>query len=327
MDKQKPRVSIGLPVFNGEDYLDKAINSILAQTYSDFELIISDNASTDGTQTICEAYAAKEHRIHYYRHETNRGAAWNYNYAFSRARGDYFKWVPHDDMHAPEYLERCVAILDQHPTVVLCYPQTVIIDENGQELKKYIDGLNLRSPKAHERYELFQEHYRFGTGALCNAILGLTRTKLLQTTPLIGSYSGSDIVLLGELVLLGEIYEISEALFFRRSHPQSHARVTPDYNERAAWFDPTKKGKISLTTWRWFFEYSKSLNRVKLERSEKIRCYKRLAKWFRWHWSVVLRPELKMAALKILKGQPLIVWLSKRTKKMVILVKQTLSRP
>src|SRR5688572_10868700 len=103
MPEKNPRVSIGLPVYNGENYLAEAIDSILAQTFEDFELIISDNASTDRTQEICEAYAAKDGRIRYYRSEVNKGSAWNFNRVFELARGEYFKWAAHDDYIAPEY--------------------------------------------------------------------------------------------------------------------------------------------------------------------------------------------------------------------------------
>ena len=127
-----PRVSIGLPVYNGEKFIREAIDSIFSQTFEDFELIISDNGSTDRTQQICQAYAAQDLRIRYYRNKKNIGAARNYNLVFELASGEYFKWAAHDDLCAPEYLERCVEILDRDPDVVLCYPKTSIIDEHGE---------------------------------------------------------------------------------------------------------------------------------------------------------------------------------------------------
>src|SRR3982751_485615 len=100
-----PKVSIGLPVYNGELHLALALDSILAQTYGDFEIVISDNGSTDGTESICRRYAAADPRIRYERNETNRGAAWNYNHVFELSRGEYFKWMAHDDLIEPNYLE------------------------------------------------------------------------------------------------------------------------------------------------------------------------------------------------------------------------------
>ena len=117
-----PKVSIGLAVYNGERYLRQAIESILGQTYTDFELIISDNASTDSTQQICLEYAAEDGRISYHRNATNIGGANNENLTFRKAKAPYFRWAAHDDYVAPQLLERCVAILDTHPDVVLAYP-------------------------------------------------------------------------------------------------------------------------------------------------------------------------------------------------------------
>ena len=116
-----PRVSIGLPVYNGERWLAEALDSLLAQTYSDFELIISDNGSTDDTQAICEEYAARDRRIRYIRQEINRGLAWNWNCVFEESAGDYFKWAACDDLYHPTFLERCVQILDQYPDVAWCH--------------------------------------------------------------------------------------------------------------------------------------------------------------------------------------------------------------
>ena len=96
-----PRVSVGIPVFNGERFLAETIESILAQTFKDFEIVISDNASTDRTEEICRSYAARDPRIRYNRNDTNRGAAWNHNRVFELARGEYFKWQSHDDFCAP----------------------------------------------------------------------------------------------------------------------------------------------------------------------------------------------------------------------------------
>src|SRR3990172_5433048 len=130
-----PVVSIGLPVYNGENYIEKAINSILSQTFKDFELIISDNASTDNTMDICKILSAKDRRIRYYRNEINRGAAWNFNRVFQLARGKYFQWACHDDVWIPTLLERYVEVLDQMPKVVLCYTKTTYIDEHGMRIR------------------------------------------------------------------------------------------------------------------------------------------------------------------------------------------------
>ena len=126
-----PTVSIGLAVYNGENYLALAIESVLAQTFTDFELIISDNASTDHTPEICAEYAAKDNRIRYHRNSSNIGATRNENLTFAMSRGKYFRWLGHDDLCAPDQLAACVAVLESDPTVVLCHSEVVEIDDDG----------------------------------------------------------------------------------------------------------------------------------------------------------------------------------------------------
>lgn len=281
MMTRAPRVSVGLPVFNGEQFIEEALNSLLLQTFDDFELIISDNASTDKTQQICRMYAAQDQRIRYYRSEHNLGAAWNYNRVFELAVGEYFKWAAHDDICAPEYLNRCVAVLDREPRVVLCYPRTTIINEHSKRIEDYVDGLNLRSPKPHERYA--QYHNRYRAPGECNAVFGLIRADALSTTPLIGNYVSSDQILLGELALRGEICEIPEHLFFRRDHPQTSVRANRPRKARAVWFDPAAKGKIQMARWRWLSEYLSSIRRVRMSWQEKTRCYFQVGKWAVWN--------------------------------------------
>lgn len=106
-----PAVSIGLPVFNGENYVREAIDSLLAQTFTDFELLVSDNASTDQTQSICEAYALRDPRVRYVRQDKNLGAGRNFEFVLDHARGTYFMWAAHDDTWAANWLEVLVAAI------------------------------------------------------------------------------------------------------------------------------------------------------------------------------------------------------------------------
>jgi glycosyltransferase involved in cell wall biosynthesis len=273
MKKDKPSVSIGLPVFNGENYLEEALDSILAQTYTDFELIISDNASTDGTEEICRAYATKDRRIRYYRNEQNLGAAWNYNRVFELSTGEYFKWAAHDDLCAPEFLELCVEVLDRDTSVVLCHSKTRIIDEHGKPLFNYIVKLNTDSTKPHERFRdmISVEHW-------CFQVCGVARARALRMTPLIANYTGSDRNLLAELSLIGRVYEIPEYLFFRRQHSKQSTSSFPDGRERMTWFDPTNAGRIRFPIWLKFHGYFTSVIRVPMSRYERTLCYIQLGR-------------------------------------------------
>ena len=134
MNEKTPKVSIGLAVYNGENYLEQAINSILSQTFRDFELIISDNASTDRTKEICLKYAKQDPRICYHRNAVNIGGANNENLTFKMARGEYFRWAAHDDYCAPTLIEKCLEQLEKDPTVVLCHSKVIAIDGCGETL-------------------------------------------------------------------------------------------------------------------------------------------------------------------------------------------------
>ena len=299
MVDKKPRVSIGMPVYNGDRFLKQALDSVLAQTFQDFELIISDNGSTDTTQEICREYAGRDQRIRYYRNEQNLGGAWNFNRVFELSTADYFRWACHDDMCAPELLERCVEVLDRKPSVVLCYPKTSVIDENGKHIEHYPDNLNLCSPKPHERYKRFHERYRHG--ASCNVLFGLIRTSILKMTPLMGSYPSSDIVLLAELALLGEYYEVPEYLFFRREHPQTSRGAYRAFRDRLAWYNPAKKGHLHLTRWKWFSEYLAAIGRVQISQGEKARCYMQMVQWVMWNWIMLVKDLIKAVTWPFLK--------------------------
>lgn len=299
MKNNRPRVSIGMPVYNGESFLKNAIDSILAQTFPDFELIISDNASIDQTQEICQAYANQDQRIRYYRNEHNMGAAWNQSQVVRLSKGNYFKWAHHDDVCAPQLLERCVKVLEQNPSIVLCYPQTTIINQFGEQLEKCSDGFNLRSTKPHQRFKRYHQLVRYGN--ICNPFHGLIRTKILQKTPIVGSYPSSDLVLLGELVLYGEFYEIQEYLFYKRDHPDNSVRAYSTYRERIAWYDPTKKGKLYLTKWKWFLEYLRAIHLAPISLLEKAFCYIQMTQWITWNWLWLVKDLLKALTWPLVK--------------------------
>lgn len=296
MKDKKPRVSIGMPVYNGERFLKEALDSILAQTFEDFELIISDNGSTDKTQEICRAYTAKDQRISYYRNEKNFGGAWNFNRVFELSRGEYFRWAAHDDVCAPECIERCIEVLEQDTSVVLCYPRTRLINELGEILDEDCnDNLQTDSPKPQERFHdlIFVEPHR------CLQLFGVIRTNTLTTTPLLGNWSDSDRVLLVRLALLGRFYQVPEYLFFNRDHPQRSIRALPSPYLRTAWFDPAKEGKLVFPTWKILFGYFSSIKHTPLNWYNQLYCYLHMTSWVRKHWVAMLKDVVKAAVWPI----------------------------
>jgi glycosyltransferase involved in cell wall biosynthesis len=272
-----PSVSIGLPVFNGEKYITESLDSILAQTYGDFELIISDNASTDRTQEICSEYALRDRRIRYYRNERNLGAAANYNRVFHLSDTMYFKWITYDDLHGPEFLERCVKVLDTSPDVVLCYPKTILIDENGKVIEKYEDRLDLRQERPHYRFCKMLEVLN-----LSNALFGLIRSDALRKTRLNGAYLSADYILLMELCLLGKYYEIPEYMFFRREHGTNLRKLA--INEIEKWWDPNFQKSILTHRMKFFMEIFKAVKHINLDSDEKMLCYMQIWRWEAREW-------------------------------------------
>lgn len=272
----KPKVSIGLPVYNGENYISDQIESILNQNFTDFELIISDNASFDDTEDICRSYANKDKRIKYFRFVENCGASKNYNFTFDKASGKYFKWAAHDDSMQPGYLQNCVNVLDHNPDVILCHTEVRIIDRNGKLVKKYKSPLtNVSSTKPHERYGdiLLKEHHYFD-------FFGLARTDIMGKTKLHGNHLGADSNYIGEMALRGRFTIYPKYLYNMREHSEQSIRVTArGSNGRAVWFDPKNKGKRMYEHPRFLIESIKSIQRVKLSPIERFRSYEQLFKW------------------------------------------------
>lgn len=276
-----PRVSIGLPVYNGADFLLRSVRSILDQDYRDLELIIADNASTDETEALCRDLAAKDARVRYYRNERNIGAAGNYNKVFELARGEYFKWAAHDDECHPAMIGRCVAALDAAPaTVAMVYPLGELINEHGETLASPLDRIESRDPRAYRRLTRL-----FGSLNMCDPVFGLIRTEALRKTQLIGSFFGADYVLLGELALFGEIWELDEVLFRLRAHPKRSMKAHRGARARAAWYDPAAARKLFvMPSWeRMMWEMTKSVHRSPLPLSTRIACCSALLGTHYWH--------------------------------------------
>jgi len=288
-----PRLSIGLPVYNGERFLKFALDSLIEQTFTDFELIICDNASTDDTMRICQDYSSRDSRIRYYRNHENIGASANFNRTYELAHAGYFKWAAADDLISPTFLEKCVQVLDENPDVVLSYSKADRINSSGEIDGTYDYPMRVSDLSASNRFSdlILVNHF-------CVAVFGVMRREILASTPLIAKYVGSDRVLLAELGLRGRLYEIPEYLFHRRDHPQASGRMFNIYR-RLSWFDPGIRQKINLVNWKLALEYFRAIQRVEISRSEKAACYRIM-----WRWAVkrrgALLEDLKAAILQIL---------------------------
>ena len=260
-------VTIGLPVYNGENFLAMAIESVLSQTFTAVELVISDNGSTDSTQRICEEYASYDPRVRYFRSPENRGASWNYNRTVQLARGQHFRWLAHDDMLTPQLLEKSVAVLESKPEVVSCITWFADIDDSGTVLEVKRSSVKFDARQPHERFLSMSE---LRGSYNCEEVFGLMRLDVLRKTGLIGNYPDSDRTLIAELSLYGPFYEIPEPLFLHRIHKTSSVVVSPSRYERAVWFDPSKQGKLVFPYWRQFGELFATIQRSALPAPQQI---------------------------------------------------------
>lgn len=269
----QPKVTIGLPVRNGERFLERQIDSLLAQDLGDFELVISDNASSDATEQICRRYAAQDERVRYHRTEVDRGLAWNWNRTFELATTPYFKWAAHDDEHEPTFLSRCVEVLDADPSVVCCHTASVDIDEDGVVLAHYPARTLPASPSPHIRFGDVLRPYP------CFQIYGVIRREALAQTRLHRPVPEIDHVLIAELALLGRLVEVDEPLFRRREHAARSVRAYPSLKARWALYNGAAGTSPSWPTVRLNREMALVVARSPVEGRERLLCWMALRRW------------------------------------------------
>lgn len=273
-----PRVTIGMPVYNGARHVTQAIDSLLSQTFGDFELIIADNASTDRTGEICRDYQARDPRVHYVRHATNRGAVFNWNFVVAEARGQYFKWASANDYCAPTQLERCVQVLDTEPEVIITYGRTAFVDDEGQPLGEYPHDVEVLDARPSVRFERLCRELRAN-----NAQSGLIRLATLRRTGIERAYPGGDMNLMAELALYGGFRRIPEVLLFRRMGVESATRFR-SASELRTFLNPVAKKRADFVMWQTHWDYLASMRRAPLRLRERLAVLKyilRSAWWFR----------------------------------------------
>jgi glycosyltransferase involved in cell wall biosynthesis len=289
---------VGLAVYNGERHIAKAIDSILAQTYENFELIISDNASTDRTGDICQMYAEHDLRVRYYRQRVNVGAASNFNRVFELNQGSkYFKWAAHDDWIEPAFLEACVDVLERQRDVVLCQSLVEQVDVAGQP---YSDGhaffraydvtaTGTDSPCTLNRF-LARLKERRGIG-----LYGVIRTNVLASTGLMGAHHYGDFVLLLELAFCGPFAMVPQSLFYNRHHNENFSRQyrvrresesSSNRRKELAWWSGSDIAKRpfgqSCKTWIMYGDLLRVIRRRVVSRPERIRYYGYLIRSLTW---------------------------------------------
>lgn len=270
-----PRLTIGLPVYNGENFLAESIEALLGQTYEDFELVISDNASTDSTPDIIRKYGKQDSRIRYIRQPYNIGLNPNHNFVAREARGELFKMASHDDLYARDLLKRCVDALDEHPEVVVAHCWEAIIDPLRTVTKLLDYSVATDAPRAPDRFRslLFDgwDDYTYG----------VMRTQVLLRTRLHGSHHFADRSINTELCLHGPFYLVPEWLYFRRDHLERKEPYT--VRSRCAYLDPRRANRLRNPVIRLYGEYIwayiAAIYKAPISPAEKMECYGYLSRW------------------------------------------------
>jgi glycosyltransferase involved in cell wall biosynthesis len=290
MTADKPKVSIGLPVYNGEKYLAGALDGVLRQSFDDFEVVVSDNASTDRTREICAEYCNRDSRVRYARNETNIGAARNFNRAFELTRGAYFCWFAYDDLYDDRYLELCVDVLDRDPRVSLCHSRVGLINELGAPIAQTgeflgPDGRPVRHSDKYGVAESQRVAARFKdvlhNVSWCLQLFGLMRTDNVRRTGLQRSYYGADKVFLAEISLMGRFHQIEKTLFYKRVHEMTTFYMDTDAKKK--WIDPD--GARPLPQVQMLKDYTAMVMKTQMPLRERLTC-------LFWITAMVKRPHL-----------------------------------
>jgi len=274
-----------LPIYNGERYLREALDSLLCQTYTDFELIISDNASTDHTEAICREYAARDSRIRYSRNRENRGAGPNFERVLELARGHYFRWAAHDDLQEPSLLGKCVEAMDRNPEAALCQSRVRVIDDASDTIGYYDSGLGGKSGAGLFRTILLTPHW-------CTEIFGLMRTETIRKIQesrrpgeeLFRPYHGSDEIVLTELAMVGPFLKIDEPLFLNREHSNRYS-VAVSLKDRSTWFSAGAHSRFHL--WRKYLGYVNAVRQFQENGNIRLKCYWYLVVWWFIDWNTI----------------------------------------
>jgi glycosyltransferase involved in cell wall biosynthesis len=205
----KPFVSIGMPIYNEEKFLEASVASILNQDYDNFELIISDNASSDKTELICLELAQKDSRIKYIRNDINIGAIANFSQVFDLATGEYFMFAGGHDLWSLDFIKNCLKTLQEFPSSVLAFPSTIWINEADQPISKETPFYDTRGFDVISRY-------LFVLWGPMNPVYGLIRMDALKKVRVDIQMLGGDLIILIELSFLGQFAYVNDASWYRR---------------------------------------------------------------------------------------------------------------
>jgi glycosyltransferase involved in cell wall biosynthesis len=228
-----PSLTIGMPVYNGQRFLRQALDTLLAQTYRDFELLISDNASTDSTPAICAEYAARDSRIRYVRQSENAGVFDNVTFVLENARGRYFMLVGDDDVYDPAYAAKMIELLEKDPEVDGAYSNFTYVDPNGVTSPSWLKHF---LPASNDRVRNILRFLR--VRIVLPMMMGVFRTAALRRAlPFVtfpdGMTGGIDIVFMLRFLTYSRVASTDEVLFQYRLKDRTESN--PAKFRRSRW--------------------------------------------------------------------------------------------
>ena len=215
-----PKISIGMPVYNGEKFIRNALDSLLSQTFRDFELIISDNASTDTTSDICLEYIKKDTRIRYIRQEKNLGSIWNLNFVLQEASCKYFMWAADDDYWLSTFIEKNIMYLEADNTIVGSISDIGLYQKFTNMSKPSINEPSNRN-KRKQKYVIpttdsFEKRIKtYLKFFQASAIYGIFRTGELKKSCNVGNFWANDLAIVLNTLKYGNLNVIDEILMYR----------------------------------------------------------------------------------------------------------------
>ena len=288
---QSPLLSVGLPVYNGLPYLKETLQSVRDAEFQDYELIVCDNASTDGTDEVVQRFAREDPRIRYFRNERNIGASRNFNRTFELARGKYFRWLASDDLHSPGAIARCVEVLEREPSVFLAFPRTRVIDDTGKVTQDYDDGDGWSASSPSERFG-----YSLGRWGLSNPMFGVIRSDGLRHVTPQGDYPAADLVMQSDLAIRGRFLRVSGEYYYRRMHDGCTDNLDPV--ALAQFYDPDRRSAFDTKMLRLFRELGRVVQQAPVTPAERRRMWVLLARRA-WNQRAILAREVRDSTWRI----------------------------
>jgi len=284
MEPGKVLVTIAVPVYNGERFLGQCLDSLLAQTYRDFVLLISDNASTDGTRQICERYVRRDSRVRYHRNLVNIGLYGNFNLLLRLVRTPYVKLASADDFWAPAMLADAMEEMQRDPALVLCHPRAVLVDEDGREIRRYEKSMQLMDDDPATRFKRV-----FTELGLVNQLMGVMRIDAVRAMRPLMKQPAADSVFVAELSLHGKILELPKYQYFRRFHEQCSSWDRKSESHQVKLVSSGATRSIRLATWKYHWGLMHRLFHSPLPLGAKLKLLGFLAKRAAWDRSELLR--------------------------------------